>query len=951
MLAGRGRHLLWLPIFILAASTGFTQTRTGHIEGTVRDTTGQVVPGVTVTLEGPTLVAPQVTTTNEAGVYRFLALPPGTYTLRFELSGFKTLVNEGARASVGMTTTINVTLELSNVEEVITVVGESPMVDTKSTVIGATFDESLLEEVPSARDVWSLLEHQAPGVTTNRLDVGGSEAGLQAVYSARGTSWVQNSYYLNGVNVTCPAALGASGYYYDYDSFEEVQVETGSHPASVNAPGVYMNMVTKSGGNEFRGGAAFFYQSNSTQSENLDQELEDRGASSAAFDFLSDGNAQLGGPIVRDRSTFFGSFRDQRVHRFVPGFPQGCDPNKDRSSCITENTDMQQFLIKNSTNITDKHRVGFEWHEMSYLKPNRGASGNREPVATWVEDDTFRILQAEWTATLSENALLDTRFSHLNVFFPTFQQPDAVLQAAQDIGTSRFFNARDFEVERKRKRYAFKTDLTYFKDSLANAAHEFKFGFEYAHNPITNLSTAIDDVFLRFNNGVADQVWFRNTPRVDKQALDQVSFYIDDIITFDRVTLKLGLRFDSYEGYLPEQESPAGRFVPARTFPEQRGLLDVASFAPRLGLVYGLDAEAKSVLKVSWGRYYNQFSTGFANFANPNGSLTDRWTWNDLNGDGQWQDGEQGRLLFSQLGSSNQIDPNLKHPYTDEFTIGFEQELSRDLSLSATFSNRRGRRFTDSINTAVPFSEYTPVTVTDPGPDGQVGTGDDGGPVTVFNQNPDTIGNTQLVATNPDVTLPDGEKVSFGSDFNGFEVTLAKRFRERWSAIVSYSYNNADTITRGAQFEGELSGIFNNPNNLINADGKSFYDRTNQFKFAGSFYAPFNLRLSGVIRAQTGQPIARSFNVSGLNQGTVNVLAESVGDQRLPFVKTADLAIAYDLALGSSRQVRVTPEVDIFNIFNANTITSVVTTSGPAYNQVLNFLSPRIFRFGVRVRF
>ncbi|MGH9323442.1 MAG: carboxypeptidase regulatory-like domain-containing protein [Vicinamibacteria bacterium] len=362
---------------VLSASGLIAQTRTGSIDGTIRDATSQVLPGVSLTLEGPTLVSAQVTTSSEAGIYRFINLPPGIYLIRAELSGFQTLNVEGIRVDIARNTPVDINMQLATVAETVTVIGESPLVDVKSTVTGASFDEQLLAEVPSARDVWSVLEHQAPGVTTNRLDVGGSETGLQALFSARGTSWQQNSYYLNGVNVTCPSALGASGYYYDFDSFEEVQVATGSHPASVNAPGVFLNMVTKTGGNEFRGGGSFYYQNDATQGDNLTDDLQQVGASRGDFDYLSDANAQIGGPIVRDRSTFYFSWRDERVHRFVSGFPE------------VESTDMWQFLIKNNTQINAKNRVGVEWHHMSYYKPNRGAAANRTPEATWIEDDTF----------------------------------------------------------------------------------------------------------------------------------------------------------------------------------------------------------------------------------------------------------------------------------------------------------------------------------------------------------------------------------------------------------------------------------------------------------------------------------------------------------------------------------------------------------------------------------
>ena len=921
-----------LALILCFASTGlWAQARTGAIDGTVRDATAQVLPGVSVTLEGQTLITSQVASTTAVGLYRFRNLPPGTFTLRFELSGFKTLVYEGAIVEVNKHIQINVAMELVDVQETITVVGESPMVDVKSTVIGATFDESLLSEIPSARDVWSLLEHQAPGVVTNRLDVGGSETGLQAVYATRGTSWTQNSYYLNGVQVTYG---GASGYYYDYDSFEEVQVETGSHPASVNAPGVFMNMVTKTGGNTFRGSGRFAYQNDSTQSSNLDQELEDRGAGRGqAFDFLSDANFQIGGPIVPDKSSFYFSWRDERVHRLVSGFPE------------VESTDMWQYVIRNSTQLNDRNRIGGEFHHMSYFKPNRGAAGNRRPEATRVEDDTFQIFQAEWISTLSDIALFETRFSLLRVISPNFHQPDVLGQAAQDVGTGVFLNANELETTRRLgRRFSYKADLTYFAEEWIGANHEFKFGFEYHHKPRDAELRAIDDVFLFFNDGVADRVKLQNTPLITREAVDQTSFYVDDIINIgQRVTLKLGVRFDKYHGYLPEQNSPAGSFVPAREFPEIKNILDVASVAPRLALIVGLDEEGRTALKTSWGRYYHQFAPGVPNFANQNAQLSDLHTWTDLNGDDQFQNGEQGTLLSRGIASNRIFDPDYRHPYTDEFTLGVEKELMKDVAVTATFSYRKGQDLQDRVDIGVPFSAYVPVTVTDPGPDGALGTSDDGGQITVFNQDPATLGQNQQMLTNPEGN---------DSTYKGIEFTFRKRMSDNWQALMSYSYNDTDMITRGQQFGeggGTGDGHHLNPNNLVNGRGRSFYDRTHQIKILGTWLAPYGFRISGVIRSQSGQPIARTFRVSGFNQGTITVLAEPVGTQRVPHVTTGDISIGRDFMFGQSR--RLTPEVAIFNIANANIITSVNTRSGSAYNQVFNFLSPRIVRFGVKVNF
>ena len=921
----------------LSAAMAAGQTQTGTVEGTIVDGTGQVLPGVSVTLSGEG--GTEVAVSSGTGTYRFFAVSPGIYTVRFELGGFQTRIYEEVRVDIARTTGLNVTLDLSTVEETVTVVGEAPLLDTKSTVIGATFDQSLLEEVPSARDVWSLLEHQAPGVTTNRLDVGGSETGLQAVFSTRGTSWGQNSYYLNGVNVTCPAALGASGYYYDYDSFEEIQVETGSHPASVNAPGVYLNMVTKTGGNEFTGSVGAFYQNDATQFDNFSSELEATGATASEFDYLSDFNGQIGGPVVRDRSTFYFSFRDEKVHRYVSGV-----------TTVTEDTDMRQFVLKSDTDLNQSNKMSLEWHEMTYWKPRRGLGENRPPEATWIEDDTFRIVQATWTSTLSDSALLETRFSHLNVFFPTYHSEEAQaagLQAGQDTGLGVFLNARDFNVERKRKRYSYKSDLTYFAEEIAGANHEFKVGLEYSHNPIRNETTAIDDVFIRFNNGVSDQVWLRNTPRHDGQTLDQTSAYIDDIITSGRFTLKLGLRWDRYHGWLPQQNSPDGRWCTAaagcpRDFPERTGILDLASFAPRLGIVVGLEEGGQSAFKASWGRYYHQFSTGFANFVNQNGNLTNRWSWNDLNGDRQFQDGEQVDLLSDQFGAAaamRTISPDLKHEFTDELTMSVEREFAGDIWLSATYTRRRSDDKSDSINLRAPDSAYDPMQVQDPGPDGTLGTGDDGAMLTVFNLRSDLVGQYEGQITTID---------KFETNYQGVELIAQKRFSDNWQALVTYTWNDTDTWTRGGQWENTNPGIFGNPNSQVNANGKSFYDRTHQLKGIGTWHAPFGFRASGVMRYQTGAPYGRTFWVGGLNQGGASILAVPVGDERLPNVTTFDIALFRDFQAG---RFRISPELNLFNITNQNTVTALNTSSGGNYGRVANYLSPRIARFAVRIHF
>jgi hypothetical protein len=242
--------------FAALPSVGVAQVQTGSILVRVSDEQGGVLPGATVTISSPVLVGSQMTgVTDAGGAYRFPSLPPGDYTVRLELQSFQTLIREGIIVSVGQTTPLDLSLRVASLAETVTVTGESPVVDTTSANVNVTLNEQLLQGTPGGRDIWALLEHKVPGLVMSRPDVGGTSGGLQGTYSARGTNSSQNSQFLNGVNAGDPAAIGAAGYYYDFDAFEEIQVSTGAHDISVPTGGVFLNMVTKTGGNIWTGRA------------------------------------------------------------------------------------------------------------------------------------------------------------------------------------------------------------------------------------------------------------------------------------------------------------------------------------------------------------------------------------------------------------------------------------------------------------------------------------------------------------------------------------------------------------------------------------------------------------------------------------------------------------------------------------------------------------------------
>ena len=319
-----------IVLLLLGAAAVHAQSlQVGTITGTVADASGAVAPGVTVTLTSPVLLTPRTIVTDSAGGYAFQSLPLGDYTASYELSGFKKVLREGLTVTAARTLTVDVTLEAGNLAETVTVVGGPPTVDVTNTNVATSIDTQALQTIPTARDVWAILQNLAPQVVLDREDVGGSQGGLQAVFSAFGSTWHQNTYALNGVNVTDPAASGAAGFYYDFDSFQETQVSTAQHSAEIGTPGVYYNIIVKSGTDSFHGGSAYYFENSSMVSDNLSQELRDQGVSiGSSINLFSDWTAQLGGPLARQRLRFFTSWRDWRIHRDVVDFPE------------SENTDM-----------------------------------------------------------------------------------------------------------------------------------------------------------------------------------------------------------------------------------------------------------------------------------------------------------------------------------------------------------------------------------------------------------------------------------------------------------------------------------------------------------------------------------------------------------------------------------------------------------------------------------
>ena len=923
-------------------SPALAQVQTGSILVRTVDEQSATIPGVTVTISSPVLVGGRIVgATDNGGAYRFPALPPGTYAVQFELQGFQTMVRENVVVSVGQTTPIDSVLRVAAVAETVTVTGASPTIDTTSANVSVTLSQQLLQGTPGGRDIWSLVEYKVPGLVTNRPDVGGSAGGLQASFSARGTPNGQNTQFLNGINVGDPAAIGFTQFYYDYEAFDEIQVSTGAHDLSVPSSGVFLNMVTKTGGNRFSGKGSLFWQGNQTQGTNVDTDLARFGfrQDAGAVDYISDANFQAGGPIVANKLRFFTSFRDWRVHVNVPGFPQ------------IEETNITSGIGNLTYQINQNHRVTGFGSRQYYKKPNRGASALNTPQSNWNEDDVTAIYQALWNAVLSKNAFMDARVSFNNLLFPLYLKNDeqSLLDLSTNIRTRSNFNGFEFV----RRRLQASANFQYYLDQALGGRHELRWGIDHAHAPTKTAVIRADDVNLTYRSQpvpTASTVTLFNSPVNSRSTVDVTALYVQDAYSVKRLTISGGVRWERVEGYLPEQNSPPSRWFPnaTRQFSQIDDIPNWRNAAPRVTAVFDLFGNGKTALKAAAGRYYYTLSTGTPNSVNPNFTSGETYAWNDRNGDLVFQPGETGAFLGRFGGLITSFDPGVRRPRTDELSASIDHELLPNLKLSVVFTHRRERDNFGNMDVGVPASAYSPVSRVDSGRDGLADTADDKA-LTIFAQDPATRGLNRFLITNSPV---------YDQNHRSLEMTATKRFGNRWQMLAGW------TISKTEQ-NLDPSQVFNDPNNLINAGGPIFFDRTHVLKLTGSYLLPWDISLASNFRMQTGVPIARLATFSGLPQGNVTVNAEPRGSERLDNLTTLDFRATKSFQATGNRMLEVM--VDIYNLSNANTVWEVRTLTGRfnareggdpsgaliSHSQFLSptqILGPRIVRLGVSYR-
>ena len=953
------RPRVWFAALLvigLSALSVEAQVQTGSILVRVADQQGGAIPGVAVTLTSPVLVSGTMSgVTDSGGVNRFPSLQPGIYSVKVELQGFRTVIRENVQVMVGQTVPLDLALAVATVAETVTVTGSSPVVDTTTANTSVNLGEQLLQGTPGGRDIWSLVEYKVPSLLITRPDVGGTSGGLQGVFNARGTTSAQNSSYLNGINVGDPAAIGAAGFYYDFDAFDDIQVSTGAHDITVPTSGVFLNMVTKTGGESWRGRVTGAWLGDATQTQNIDDNLLRYGfrPQTNAVDFVSDVNISAGGPIIARKLRVFTSFRDWRVHVNVPAA---------FSTLVLDKTDITSGLVNANYQVNDTNRLTGLYSRQYYKKPNRFLIGSNTATvdSTVNEDDVFDIYQVLWNSVVTQKFFIDARVGLNKIFFPTYLNgaDQTLLDSATNIRT-RNFNAG---TERWRDRYQANATGQYYMDELLGGRHEFKFGFDYSHSPVENRVSRFDDVDLTYNSttGLTQNVILYATPFYTKTAVDITSIYAQDSVAWKRLTVTGGVRWEHLVGYLPEQSSPASRYFPdlTRSFARVDDVVQWTTTGPRLSAAYDLRGNGRTGLKAAVGRYYYVIASGggILDGVNPNANYQEQYSWNDANGDRRFQVGEQtGTPVVTRvLPETISVDPDYLRPYTDEFTGGIDHELLPALRLSAVFTHRLERNPQATSNPANPYDTFL-TTRPDNGRDGVAGTADDG-TFQFYNRTSTAVNQTYFTNDR-----------NYRQTYNGLEITGTKRMSNRWQMLAGYTYSQS-------RVEGLSVNV--NPNTLINVTGPlagqntnfngQIGDRPHQLKVTGTYVLPwYEIGIAGNFNSQSGVAITRQVTVAQSVGGNSTVNVEPLGSFRLPRRTVGDFRV-FKTANFGARSLEVS--VDFNNLTNANTFWDARTLSGtinlrqdgnpagaintlPQFGSPSQVYGPRNIRFNAALRF
>jgi hypothetical protein len=935
------------------------------IAGVVRDTSGAVMPGVTVEAASPALIEKvRSVATDGEGRYQIIDLRPGVYTVTFTLAGFNTVKREGLELPTNFTATVNAELKVGSLEESITVSGSAPVVDVQNAVQQTVLSRQVLDNVPTGRSV-PTLGALLPGARLALPDVGGTSGMQNRDLTVHGSDGRDTTFQVDGMTLNGLEGDGSVQSYFNEAMFEEITYQTSAINAETSAGGVRANMIPKDGGNTFKGSSFFSASNKSLQSDNAG---DARAAGLSAPDSLNkvwDFNVSEGGPLKRDKLWFFASYRDWGVHQYIANsFFKNGDQTIDNAS-------IRSGVVRLTTQI-GKNKVAAYLDRIRKFRGHENSAPAGYAIAGEATDirspKQYYTTEGKWTNALTAKLLFEAGFAINNESYSLEPQPesyDAIPRRDTILQTA--YSAYDGGVYyREPIRRTAVASMSYVTGS-----HAFKAGMQYGWGYFWRQRREVADLIQLYRTGVPAQVIIHNTPQDSLANLNaDQGIFVQDSWTLGRLTLNPGVRFEHFNSSIGAREAGAGRFVPSRSFPEVKDFPNWNDVSPRFGLAWDIEGNGRTAVKFGMGRYMRAYTTGFVDTYDPNFYTASTLSWTDLNSDDVAQ-GSRGcvyrtagcEIDFSTLPASFGTKPlqnphdGIQRPYQIETNISVQRELFPGTSVTASYFRRDYKDLIWSDNTAIDPSDYTLFNIPDPRNNGQT--------LPIYNLNP-----AKASAFN----LLDDNSSSNYRRYNGFDVN----FNSRVQGLTFFG---------GLSFGHQLYNTceVEDPNMLRFCDSSQydipFYP---QIKLNGSYNLPWALSISGTFQSYAGD--ARNSTVDGANgvasnglnngtiaavdpslrtvwqvtraefnrltgatltQSTVNVILDPPGAKFLDRQNQLDIRLK---RLFRIRGLSLEAQADAYNALNTGVVLTRVQTYGPNLDRPASILQGRLFRFGMQAR-
>ena len=941
-------YLVWaLAAVLYAASPASAQVFTGRIDVTVQDSTGAVLPGVSVEIGGP---QNQNTVTDAQGEAHFLNLAPGTYQVKASLSGFADYLNKSVAVGAGSSVPLRVAMSVAGVTEQVQVSIESPVVDPKREAISTTITNAELQNIPTARDPWVVLQ-TVPGIIVDRVNVGGSESGQQSNYTAKGADTGDNTWNLDGIPITDMDALGSTPTYYDFDMFQEMNITTGGSDIQASTPGVQLNFVLKSGTNIFHGTSRVFYETKNLQANNLPSELKDTlgGVSGKGnrIDKYADYGGELGGPVLKDKLWAWGSVARTNVTILTL---QG----------VPDKTTLTDASFKTNAQFAQKWRGNFTFFSGNKQKNGRGAGPFNPPETTFIQDGPSKLYKGELSYVASNALFLTTRMARVNGPFTLDPKGGLDKQVFVD-ADGVYHNTNQFYVTDRPQKTVI-VDGNWFR-----GRHEIRFGGSFRRvNDHTELG--FGNGWLDFEqdaqSGLTLAIPFRTY--VLNASADYSSLYAGDTISLDRLTANVAVRYDRTTNSVLESSVPAHpdlpQVLPAVNAPAVKNAIVWNALSPRVGATYALDSKHKTQLRGSYAAFASQLGITTANAVSAAGYAYAYYLAVDANHNRNIEVNELRRQLAvvgvnpaDPLQVVNQIDPKLSAPRTHEIVAGVDHELMPNFGVSASYTWRRYN------NVLWPLTQLPVIGVTsaDYDLDGTIdATLPDGthvsAPYYALREDRAPIGGGSLTANR------DG----YHRIFKGLEVSATKRLANRWMGRFGFSWNNereyfddpSKSIVDPTSTTGDPHINGGIVTRATSGSGKSqIYLTAPKYQFIanGYYQGPWGVNLGGNFLVRQGFSQVFFANDVATNDAVHSkkdvLLLQDLGKYRLPTLKALDVRVEKELVFGRGR---VALDFDVFNLLNSGTVLGrQYDVQATNFNAITEIMNPRIARFGVRFTF